>query len=489
MRIAGFASGMDIDQIVKNLMAAHRKPLDRLFQNKQLMEWKREEYRKINTKMLEFRNSKLTEFRSLSNINAKQAVVSGDTSAISARASSGAANGTMTIKVDQLATSALVVSSQSVGTQLSADTLLSDLFPDQDFSTHFSINGVDFTFDPENDTIGSLIEQINNNKEAQASVFFDYASGQMSITSTATGAGSMTISSDGPGDNILIDGFHLTEHTAGQNAIITVNGISIQRESNSFQLNGVDVTLHGVSNNTSTITVGNDVDKIVDTIKSFVEEYNSLLEAVNAKLGEERFRTFLPLTAEQKKEMSEDEIKLWEEKSRSGMLRSDRILENMVNSLRLAIISDVGIDDDAVNITSLGIATGSWTERGKLVIDEERLRAAIEADPDKVTQVFTKQAEGASSDKGIFHRLSDILMDSLNEMSKTAGTSAFISGDHVPFSESSSMANEIRQIDRRMDDMNRKLIMLENRYFAQFTAMETAISRFNTQSSIFANFM
>ena len=55
MRIAGLASGMDIDSIVKNLMAAERMPLDKLKQKKQILEWQRDDYRALNTKMLSFR--------------------------------------------------------------------------------------------------------------------------------------------------------------------------------------------------------------------------------------------------------------------------------------------------------------------------------------------------------------------------------------------------------------------------------------------------
>lgn len=509
MRISGFASGMDIDQIVKNLMAAHRKPLDRLFQQKQIVEWKREEYRKINTMMLNFRNDKLNQFRSVSNMDAKKAVISGDSSSFSARALSGTSTGSMTIRADQLATSTTIVSSapmdKPVGLDLSQDTLLSDVFNMSEFSNTLYINDHEITIDPATETIGSLMSKINSHKDANVNAFFDYESGQLSLSSKTTGNHAITIANhasdeENPtnlGNNILIDGFKLTNDTAatnynmGQNAIVTVNGLQITRESNTFNLNGVEITLHSTSDQMSTVNIVNDVDKMVDTIKSFVNEYNELLSAVNTKLGEERFRTFLPLTAEQKKEMTEDEIKLWEEKSRSGMLKSDSILDSMVNSLRLAMISDVDYGGEKVNITQFGITTGSWAERGKLVIDEEQLRTALETEGDKVTALFT-QLDGSNTpteQKGIFHRLSDIVMDSLNEISSKAGTSAFLSGDHVPFSEGSRMASEIRAIDLRMEDFNRRLAMLESRYFAQFTAMEKSISRFNSQSSIFANYM
>ena len=56
-RISGLASGMDIDTIVKNLMNAERMPLDKLKQNKQTLEWQRDDYRAMNTLLLDFRST------------------------------------------------------------------------------------------------------------------------------------------------------------------------------------------------------------------------------------------------------------------------------------------------------------------------------------------------------------------------------------------------------------------------------------------------
>ena len=56
MRISGLASGMDIEEIVRQLMNVERIPVNRLYQEKQSLEWKREDYRSINSQLLSFRN-------------------------------------------------------------------------------------------------------------------------------------------------------------------------------------------------------------------------------------------------------------------------------------------------------------------------------------------------------------------------------------------------------------------------------------------------
>ena len=56
MRIGGLASGMDTDQIIKDLMKAERIPLDKLEQKKQYLEWQRDDYRDMNKMMFDFSN-------------------------------------------------------------------------------------------------------------------------------------------------------------------------------------------------------------------------------------------------------------------------------------------------------------------------------------------------------------------------------------------------------------------------------------------------
>lgn len=108
-RISGFSSGLDIDAIVKKLMTAESVPLNKLNQQKQLMEWKRESYREVSTKMVTFLQDKITKLSSSTVMNAQKATVTGNTTAVTAVASSSA-SGMLEVRVNRLATASSGVS-------------------------------------------------------------------------------------------------------------------------------------------------------------------------------------------------------------------------------------------------------------------------------------------------------------------------------------------------------------------------------------------
>lgn len=112
MRIGGLASGMDIDTMVKDLMKAERIPLDKLKQKKQVLEWQRDDYRSMNTLLLNFR-SELTTMRLSSTYRARGTTSTAE-SKVTATASSAASLASYTIKVDKLATAATKVNTEGI---------------------------------------------------------------------------------------------------------------------------------------------------------------------------------------------------------------------------------------------------------------------------------------------------------------------------------------------------------------------------------------
>ena len=88
MRISGLASGMDIDSIVSDMMKIKKMPLDKLKQEKQVMEWQRDDYREMNTSLLNFR-SELTQMK-LTTKYRTRATTTTDDSKVTATASSAA---------------------------------------------------------------------------------------------------------------------------------------------------------------------------------------------------------------------------------------------------------------------------------------------------------------------------------------------------------------------------------------------------------------
>lgn len=509
MRISGLASGLDIDSMVSKLMEAERIPLNRLNQKKTTMEWQREQYRDLNIKIVDFRNNKLFNYGMSNSISARKATITGNTSAVTAKATSSAVTGSMTVDVDSLATSAYLRSG-AAGTDgigvVDTNKSLADLktagklnyTADGSGNISFKLtNGsapeATITVN-ENDSLASVVAAINGSS-ANVNAFLDSATGKLSLTSKTTGAGTLAVTGDAGG---LLSNFDLTNSQAGADAQLTINGIATTRSSNTFTENGIDFTLNAKTNGTaSTVTVGTDTDKIVDTIKSFIKDYNDIMDSVNTKLNEEKYRNYAPLTSEQKEEMKDSEVELWEEKAKSGLLRRDSTLTSMVDNMRLASITNVKINGEEVNMAAFGIGTGKWYEKGKLVIeDEDKLREAIENDPDKVIALFTQQTAETDPDKkksatnpdnGLFNRLSNVLATALEELSKKVGTLQYSTDKSASFNPSSTMGEEMRLLDMKISDMTSMLALKENNYYKKFTAMETAMNRYNAQSTSLFN--
>ncbi|ANE46714.1 hypothetical protein SY83_11015 [Paenibacillus swuensis] len=491
MRITGMSSGMDIDSIVKDLMKAHRVPIDRLGQKKQVLEWQREEYRQMNSKLVDFRNNKLFNYSLNSSIDTKKATVTGETAALTAASTKSAVEGSLTIRVNELAKSGSVVSNGAgIDPTASTTATLQNLIDNgkmADFSGSITVNGAPITIDKATDTINSLLSKINTNAAAKASAFYDTATGKLSITSKETGkingTGEVTLSGA-----LLTSSFNMTNVTLGDDAQLEINGIATTRSSNIFSINGVEVTLKAktVADPTE-IKVSKDVDAIVNTIKSFINDYNDLLSTMSDKVKEERNRNVLPLTKEQRDDMKEDEVTRWESKAKSGLLRNEALLTKTINDVRASTNKPVTIGAETVTLGMLGIETGKYFENGKLYLkDENKLREMLEDNPTKVMSFFTQQS-GSVSSKGLFERMRDDIQISLNAISSKAGTSAFTSSLTQPFSSESMIGKDLKQLTDQMIQKDSKLSDLENNYYKKFNAMEQAMNKYQSQSAYLAN--
>lgn len=495
IRITGF-SGLDIDSLVNDLMKAKREPLNRLTQQKTTLEWQREQYRSVNAKLVDFRNNKLFNYSLSSAINAKKANVTGEAaSAITAKASSSAQTGSITIEVKKLATAAYARSGTSIGQ--SSSSLLKDMgfeVNENDQLIHVKVNDSTTIKLSEDATISDLVNAINSSS-AGVTAFFDEETQRLSLTAKSTGTGNIELSEE------FKTAFKLTDTGAGNKAEVVINGIDTTRESNTFTVNGVEINLNAAApGKTAVINVSTDTDKIVDTIKTFIDDYNSLIDLLNKKVSEERHRNYQPLTADQKKEMKDSEIELWEERAKSGLLRNDAVLTGLINDMRMTIYTDVVFNDKSYNLLQdFGIETGTWEQRGKLILkNEDQLRAAIEADPDGVMEFFTRKTtitdpdikdKPSNEDNGLFNRLSAAVLKAVEQLAAKAGTSRFSTDETAAFIPNSYMGEQLRQLDLRISEMTRRLIEVENRYFLQFAAMEKAINRYTAMSSSLFGFM
>jgi flagellar hook-associated protein 2 len=371
------------------------------------------------------------------------------------------------------------------GTADAKPELLDYSFQDlsQSFEGTFQINGKSITVAAGTTSLTTIRDLINN---ANAGVTAQVADSRLIITSNATGKAGEIKFEDVTGSVLtnlgILDGNGQIKNLlqAAQDAQLVYGGLTVTRSSNVITdlIQGVTLELKKTSASPVTISVGTDVDAVVNVIKQFVEQYNAAADQIVGKLKEERYRDYLPLTEDQKKEMSEDEIKEWEQKARSGLLQSDPVLNNILSSLEYAAGSAVtGAPAETDTLYDIGITFGDyWTgDSHRLYLDEAKLREVVSANPDGVLQLFTKTGS-TDAEKGIATRLYNALKTGVDRLTDEAGSPTGYYYDNSYLSES------IRSLQDRIDRENERLSRLEESYWRQFTAMEQFIAQMNTQS-------
>ncbi len=512
MRIGGMASGMDIDSIVQDMMKVEKMSLDKLNQQKQLLEWQRDDYREMNSLLSTFDQSIFDGIYRKSSFTQKT-VTSSNESAVSARNISSTSNIYTTIRVDQMAEVAYMNSAGDIraSTDFDLDGTLdveranltndftSNTFTIQAIQSDGTLGDViEFTIDPATDSLNSIIQRINASN-AGVNAFYDEQTGRLSMTAKNTGdvdaqaeilvTGDFLTSSLGFASDNIAAGVNGNE---GKNAIFQINGLDTERFTNTFQINGFEYTLNQVTDDGDgvteagelvTITSETDTDAIYESIVDFVEKYNEVIGKINDKVSEERYRDYTPLTEEQKEGLSEREIELWEEKAKSGMLRNDSILTRALNQMRTDFYNYVeGIDTNYDQLSEIGITTSSnYREKGKLIINEAKLKEAIADNPMNIYNLFNTEVKDAdgnliSEQSGIARRLRDTIDNTIESIEARAGNSYYSYSQYT-------LGRNLHDIDRRIDNMEEYLIRIEDRYWRQFSAMEKAIQRSNEQST------
>ncbi|MCM2675690.1 flagellar filament capping protein FliD [Alkalicoccobacillus plakortidis] len=329
-------------------------------------------------------------------------------------------------------------------------------------------------------TLDSVMKSFNDSN-AGVNMFWDDHSGRISVTRKDTGVyneGGPEMSFVG---GLMTNTFSLDgEETAGTNATFTVNGLETERRTNSFTISGMTVTLKDTFDQEVVLNASTDVDSVVDTIKEFVKQYNELLDHVNGKLTESRNRDFEPLTEEERDGLSEKEAERLDEKARAGHLRNDPLLRGSFDQLRQGLYQSVstGTDSEFSQLATIGITTSSdYMSRGKLEINEDKLRAAIEKDPDGVFDLFNADGE-TSGEQGLARRLRSSISTTVDSISKRAGGAGYAQSHQF------TIGRELNDIEKRIQTFEMRLEQKEKRYWAQFNAMEAAVQRANNQGDM-----
>jgi flagellar hook-associated protein 2 len=361
----------------------------------------------------------------------------------------------------------------------------------------FSINSKTFTFSSTT-SLSTVLSTISSDSDAKVKISYNDVTDKFTIEAKTLGSGNNISFSES--SSTFLAAMDLTDSKEGQDAKVVLDGQSITRSSNTITSDGVTYNLLKESTTEQAISLKTDTEAVFNNIKSFVTKYNNLISGINGKLTEKHNREYLPLTEDQKAELSEDQVKKWEEIAKSGLLRNDGYVAKVVDSMRTALYDSVsGVD---TKLTEIGITTGSYLDKGKLVINEDKLKAAIEANPDGVMNLFSKKSDtnptysrnlSASerksryNEEGIAQRLSDIIEDNISTIRDSEGKKgillqvAGITGDTSEYSN--NIYTEISQYDTQIVRLKDKLSDKEDKYYEKYAALESAISKMNNQSS------
>lgn len=300
---------------------------------------------------------------------------------------------------------------------------------------------------------------------------------------------------------IVVDG---TTTYSGVDAQIDFAGATnITQSTNQFTINGISFDLKGTGS--FDVKVDTNVDEVYDKIKSFIEKYNEIVDEVGKKVNEKKYSDYPPLTNEQKDEMKDSEIELWEEKAKSGLLRSDMLLTSTMQSIRSSLYEKVeGVSGSFDHITEIGITTQSYVSGevgGKLQIDEDKLKEAIREDVNGVLELLFKQPDSSLTDEdeiqknsGIITRIYSNMIDGMKDIINKSGTgddanlyrnvqSNILIDFVTEYGSISTIDKEISDLEDRIYNMEYYLDAKEESYWDKFTAMEKAISSMNQQSA------
>ncbi|MCY8175260.1 flagellar hook-associated protein 2 [Bacillus inaquosorum] len=487
-RITGLASGMDIDDIVSKLMQTERAPLDKLTQKKQTLEWQRDSYREVNSKIKELQDYMSKNTLTYPSTYQSKTVTSSNESVLTATGSASAPNSSSTVEVASLATAATYKANNYTGyTQGDYNLAFNVVAPGETTAKTVNISVTSA------DTIDNVISKINSS-DLGVSAFKDkiwngteYVE-TIAFSSKSTGAGGSIQTADSATAGFMSGqlGFSLdadnklTAYKEGTNAKVTINGFEMEKLTNNFTVNGVTYSIKKTTAATGPVTtsVSTDVDGIYNQIKEFVDKYNELVDSLNEKLQEEKYRDYTPLTSEQKEAMSDKEVELWEEKAKSGLLRNDTSISTGTNQMRSDFYSQVNADGKTYQLTEFGITTSSaYQLRGHLEINEEKLKAKIEEDPQSVAALFTSGTNSSDySEKGIMKRIGDTLKSTVKSIEAKAGNSTMGTNDY-------SIGKNLNTISTDITKMQDRLNTIENRYYKKFSAMDSAIQKMNEQAS------
>ncbi len=395
----------------------------------------------------------------------------------------------------------------------------------KDGELDLEINGVKIKGLTANSTVSDILSKINSSEAGVKATYVD-ATGTFMLVSSETGEGrEINLNSKLAQDLFGQKGDDGNYDPAkgikgGQNAEIYVdygNGslVKMERASNTFNLEGMSVTVSGVFGKVNekvengvktyetadpsavvTFSAKADIDGVTEKVKSFFEDFNTLVKEINGHVTTRPDSSYGPLTDEQKDEMNETSIENWEKKAKEGLLYNDSTIRSLsmdVQNIFVELMNNGASYDD---LKKIGITySDDYTDGGTLVFDEAAFKSAMESDPDLVSNIFTG---GGSVSKGLMAVVDDTFTPyATRYASKNAtdgGKGSYGQLIEIAGSEKkpttlqkNQIYDQLKTMQEMLETLQSRLKTEQERYISVFTNMETMINQFNSQASYLSN--
>ncbi len=383
----------------------------------------------------------------------------------------------------------------------------------------FTINGVKINATADM-SVSQLMANINSSNAGVKASYLS-ASNKFTLVSKETGSGrDITLGSGAEG---IFGG----TSTDGKDAVMYVDyGTGAERivsSSNTFNMDGLKITVSGEfgiekdadgkllasdgslllnadgtladkgkapkfdNTHTVTFTASADVDKAVETVKKFLEDYNALAKAVNTEITTKPDKSYGPLSDEQKDEMNETSIENWEKKAKSGLLYNNGIMRDLSLDIQSVLTKAMGSGISYDDLEEIGITMSDDPyDGGTLKFDENKFKAAMNDDPEKVGKVF---AGDGGSGKGLGNIVNDTFKQYATRYSYLNGGSygrlvEEAGSEKLALSvQNNTIYKQLKDMQDSLSSLQSKLKTEQDRYIQMFTTMEKAISSMNSQSS------
>ena len=274
----------------------------------------------------------------------------------------------------------------------------------------------------------------------------------------------------------------------GCDSEIKLNGITYTSSLNTYSINGLSITAMQATGdgdtNAITVTTATDTQAIYDKIKSFLTQYNSLINEMTSLYNADTAKGYEPLTDDEKSAMSDSEVEKWEEKIKSSLLRRDDSLESVMNLMTNAMSQPVTIDGKKYYLSSFGIKTLGFlnapeNQQNAYHIDGDEDDTATSGNEDKLMAMINSDPDAVVS---FMQQLTTNLYDAIGTKMKSSTLSSIykVYNDKEMASEYSDYTTTIKKWEQKLQDQ-------EDAYYKKFSAMETALSKLQSQTSSLSN--